>query len=202
MLPQPPLWLILLAFICALGPLVFVHELGHYHVARLFKIPAEAFSIGFGRELFGWTDKRARAGRSAGSRSAAMSSSSATWARRAIRRPESDVPPRIARPRIPVAPGVAAIPRRARRAGRQFPARDPDFRGLFRASSARQRDQRRRRDRARKRRLPPPGSSRATGSSSIAGRSTPSFEDISHGRHAAPERDRRRRASSATGDAR
>jgi regulator of sigma E protease len=58
MLPQPPLWLILIAFICALGPLVFFHELGHYLVARLFRIPAETFSIGFGRELIGWTDRQ------------------------------------------------------------------------------------------------------------------------------------------------
>jgi regulator of sigma E protease len=58
MLPQPPLWLILLAFICALGPLVFFHELGHYLVGRWFRIPAETFSIGFGHELFGWTDKQ------------------------------------------------------------------------------------------------------------------------------------------------
>jgi len=58
MLPQPPLWLILIAFICAIGPLIFFHELGHYLVARLFGIPAEAFSIGFGREIFGWTDKQ------------------------------------------------------------------------------------------------------------------------------------------------
>jgi regulator of sigma E protease len=58
MLPQPPLWLILIAFICVIGPLVFFHELGHYLVARLFGIPAETFSIGFGREVFGWTDKQ------------------------------------------------------------------------------------------------------------------------------------------------
>jgi regulator of sigma E protease len=58
MLPQPPLWLVLIAFVCALGPLVFFHELGHYLVARLFGIPAETFSIGFGRELIGWTDKQ------------------------------------------------------------------------------------------------------------------------------------------------
>jgi len=55
---HPPLWMVLLAFVCALGPLVFFHELGHYLVARLFKVPAEIFSIGFGRELFGWTDKQ------------------------------------------------------------------------------------------------------------------------------------------------
>ena len=58
MLPQPPLWLILVAFICALGPLVFFHELGHYLVARMFKVPAEIFSIGFGREIVGWTDRQ------------------------------------------------------------------------------------------------------------------------------------------------
>ena len=58
MLPQPPLWLILIAFICALGPLVFFHELGHYLVGRAFRVPAETFSIGFGREVFGWTDRQ------------------------------------------------------------------------------------------------------------------------------------------------
>jgi regulator of sigma E protease len=58
MLPQPPVWLIILAFICALGPLVFFHELGHYLVGRFFGIPAETFSIGFGHELFGWTDRQ------------------------------------------------------------------------------------------------------------------------------------------------
>ena len=59
MIPQSaPLWLILLAFIAALGPLVFFHELGHYLVARWLGIPAETFSIGFGREIVGWTDKQ------------------------------------------------------------------------------------------------------------------------------------------------
>src|SRR6476661_6845407 len=58
MFTQPPLWLIILAFLCAIGPLVFIHELGHYWVARLFGVGAEQFSIGFGREVTGWTDKR------------------------------------------------------------------------------------------------------------------------------------------------
>ncbi len=58
MLPQPPVWLILIAFVCALGPLVFFHELGHYLVARMFKVPAQTFSIGFGHEILGWTDKQ------------------------------------------------------------------------------------------------------------------------------------------------
>ncbi|HEX8841899.1 MAG TPA: RIP metalloprotease RseP [Sphingomicrobium sp.] len=58
MLSQPPVWLILVAFVCALGPLVFFHELGHYLVARWFKVPAEVFSIGFGHEVVGWTDRQ------------------------------------------------------------------------------------------------------------------------------------------------
>jgi len=58
MLAQPPVWLIFLAFICAIGPLVFFHELGHYLVARRLGVGAEVFSIGFGREIFGWNDRR------------------------------------------------------------------------------------------------------------------------------------------------
>lgn len=58
MLPQPPVWFVLIAFLCMLGPVVFFHELGHYLVARLFRIPAETFSIGFGHELVGWTDSQ------------------------------------------------------------------------------------------------------------------------------------------------
>ena len=58
MIAQPPVWFILIAFICALGPLVFFHEFGHYIVGRWFGVGAETFSIGFGHEIFGWTDKR------------------------------------------------------------------------------------------------------------------------------------------------
>jgi regulator of sigma E protease len=58
MLSQPPVWFILVAFLAALGPLVFFHEFGHYIVARVFGVGAESFSIGFGREVGGWTDKR------------------------------------------------------------------------------------------------------------------------------------------------
>src|SRR6202171_553650 len=42
-------------FVLVLTLLVFVHEYGHYWVGRRFGIHAEVFSIGFGRELFGWT---------------------------------------------------------------------------------------------------------------------------------------------------
>jgi len=58
MLAQPPLWFVAIAFLCAIGPLVLFHELGHYWVARLFGVGAEQFSIGFGREIAGWTDKQ------------------------------------------------------------------------------------------------------------------------------------------------
>ena len=47
-----------LAFLAVIGPLVFVHEMGHYWAARLFGVKIEAFSIGMGREIAGWTDKR------------------------------------------------------------------------------------------------------------------------------------------------
>jgi regulator of sigma E protease len=47
-----------LAFLLAIGPLIIVHELGHYWVGRLFGVKADVFSIGFGREIAGWSDKR------------------------------------------------------------------------------------------------------------------------------------------------
>lgn len=54
-----PLWLYyVLGFPLLLGPLVTVHELGHYLVGRWFGVQAEAFSIGFGKEIWGFTDKR------------------------------------------------------------------------------------------------------------------------------------------------
>src|SRR5215468_4299977 len=53
-----PLWNYVLPFLVILTVLVFVHEMGHYYVARRAGVRVEAFSIGFGPELFGWTDKR------------------------------------------------------------------------------------------------------------------------------------------------
>ncbi len=47
-----------LAFVVVLGVLVFVHELGHYLAARWRGIHVEAFSIGFGRTIASWTDRR------------------------------------------------------------------------------------------------------------------------------------------------
>lgn len=45
-------------FLIVLTVLVFVHELGHYWVARRCGVRVEVFSIGFGPELYGWSDRR------------------------------------------------------------------------------------------------------------------------------------------------
>lgn len=45
-------------FIILLGILVFVHEFGHFIVARLLGVKVVAFSIGFGKELWSHTDKK------------------------------------------------------------------------------------------------------------------------------------------------
>lgn len=58
MTENPGFFLYILAFLLVIGPLVFVHELGHYAAGRFFGIKADAFSIGFGREIAGHTDKR------------------------------------------------------------------------------------------------------------------------------------------------
>lgn len=50
-------WTSVLAFLLVLTVLVFVHELGHYLVARRNGVRIETFSIGFGPELFGFTDR-------------------------------------------------------------------------------------------------------------------------------------------------
>ncbi|KMS59900.1 regulator [Novosphingobium barchaimii LL02] len=55
---SPGLLTTIFAFLLVLGPLVLIHELGHYLVGRLFGVKADAFSIGFGKELAGWTDRR------------------------------------------------------------------------------------------------------------------------------------------------
>jgi len=44
-------------FLVILTVLVFVHEMGHYSIARLNGVRVEVFSIGFGREIFGWNDR-------------------------------------------------------------------------------------------------------------------------------------------------
>lgn len=58
MTENPGFFFYILAFVLVIGPLVFVHELGHYLAGRWFGIRAEVFSIGFGREIAGFTDRR------------------------------------------------------------------------------------------------------------------------------------------------
>jgi regulator of sigma E protease len=47
----------LFAFIIILSIIVFIHEFGHYFVAKMCGVKVEEFSIGFGKELFGRNDK-------------------------------------------------------------------------------------------------------------------------------------------------
>lgn len=58
MVETPGALLTVIAFLLVLGPLVFVHEYGHYIVGRWCGVKAETFSIGFGRKILSWRDKR------------------------------------------------------------------------------------------------------------------------------------------------
>ena len=51
------IWAYVIPFLIVLTILVFVHELGHYLIARRCGVRVEVFSIGFGPEIFGRTDK-------------------------------------------------------------------------------------------------------------------------------------------------
>lgn len=51
-------WLYGGTFIAVLSLLVFVHEWGHFIVARMCGVRVEVFSIGFGKEIFGWNDRK------------------------------------------------------------------------------------------------------------------------------------------------
>lgn len=57
MFESPPFWMYVIGFLLLLGPLVTLHELGHYLVGRWFGVQAEAFSVGFGKEIAGFTDR-------------------------------------------------------------------------------------------------------------------------------------------------
>jgi len=46
------------AFLFVITLVVFFHELGHFLVARWFGVKVDVFSVGFGKEIFGWNDKR------------------------------------------------------------------------------------------------------------------------------------------------
>jgi regulator of sigma E protease len=47
----------ILPFIVLILVVVFIHEYGHYYFAKKYGVGITDFSIGFGREIFGWNDK-------------------------------------------------------------------------------------------------------------------------------------------------
>jgi len=47
----------ILPFLVLILVVVFIHEYGHYYFAKRFGVGVTDFSIGFGKELFGWYDK-------------------------------------------------------------------------------------------------------------------------------------------------
>src|SRR5256712_12860824 len=52
------LYYLVVPFLFVLTIVIFFHELGHFLVARWCGIRVEVFSIGFGRELIGFTDRQ------------------------------------------------------------------------------------------------------------------------------------------------
>ena len=47
----------IIPFIVLLTVVVFIHEYGHYYFAKLYGVGVTDFSIGFGKEIFGFNDK-------------------------------------------------------------------------------------------------------------------------------------------------
>ena len=47
----------IIPFIVLILVVVFIHEYGHYYFARRYGVGVTDFSIGFGKEIFGWNDK-------------------------------------------------------------------------------------------------------------------------------------------------
>ena len=47
----------ILPFVALIVVVVFIHEYGHYYFAKRFGVGVTDFSIGFGKEMFGWNDK-------------------------------------------------------------------------------------------------------------------------------------------------
>ncbi len=48
----------ILWFLAVIMTVVFIHELGHFSVARFFGVKIDIFSIGFGKKLFSWNDSK------------------------------------------------------------------------------------------------------------------------------------------------
>jgi len=47
----------ILPFVALILVVVFIHEYGHYYFAKRYGVGVTDFSIGFGKEIFGWNDK-------------------------------------------------------------------------------------------------------------------------------------------------
>ena len=47
----------ILPFVVLIVIVVFIHEYGHYYFAKKYGVGVTDFSIGFGKEIFGWNDK-------------------------------------------------------------------------------------------------------------------------------------------------
>jgi len=47
----------IIPFLGLITVVVFIHEYGHYYFAKKYGVGITDFSIGFGREIFGWNDK-------------------------------------------------------------------------------------------------------------------------------------------------
>jgi len=47
----------ILPFVVLILVVVFIHEYGHYYFAKKYGVGVTDFSIGFGKEVFGWNDK-------------------------------------------------------------------------------------------------------------------------------------------------
>lgn len=141
MLESPGFLFTILAFLVVLGPLVFVHEYGHYIVGRWCGVKADTFSIGFGRKILGWTDKRGTEWKIgwlplggyvqfAGDRDAV----------KPARRQLAQHARRRTLAQLSRAAGLETRSHRARRAGDQLPVRHRDLcrlqHGLWRADDA------------------------------------------------------------------
>jgi regulator of sigma E protease len=57
-LPATTLIVYAIPFLVALTVIIFIHEFGHFLVARWCGVAVEAFSIGFGKEIGGWVDRK------------------------------------------------------------------------------------------------------------------------------------------------
>lgn len=56
-IPEVQVVISIAAFLVVISIVIVFHELGHYWVARIFGTKIDAFSIGFGPKLIGWTDR-------------------------------------------------------------------------------------------------------------------------------------------------